>query len=92
MENGIVSTLLRVMFTSLGLMAVIMICCLITPRLAKWIDSHKPPKKEEPVDPNAPTVQGAFDKSSEPEYDLNYKIYHKDIYGVDFKNGKEKDG
>lgn len=28
--------------------------------------------------------------AQEEKYDLNYKIYHKDIYGVDFRHGKEK--
>ena len=92
MNSELVQLLMKVMFTSLGLMAVVMLCCVITPRLAKWIDAHRPPKKDEPQDPNAPTVQGSFDASREPEYDLNYKIYNKDIYGVDFKHGKEKNG
>ncbi|MCR5121723.1 MAG: hypothetical protein K6B74_04815 [Ruminococcus sp.] len=94
MEGGIVQLLVKVMLTTFVLMGVIMLCCIVTPRLAKWIDAHRPRREDSPdsADPNAPTVQGPFDKSSDPDYDLNYKIYHKDIYGVDFKHGKEKNG
>ncbi|MBR1723553.1 MAG: hypothetical protein IJ723_00815 [Ruminococcus sp.] len=94
MQNSeLVQLLIKVMGMSLGLMAVIMLCCVVTPHLAKLIDKHRPPRPtQDEADPNAPTVKGAFDASSEPEYDLNYKIYNKDIYGVDFKHGKEKNG
>ena len=92
MENGLVQLLVKVMLTTFVLMGVIMLCCIVTPKLAKWIDAHRPQKEDAPEDPDAPKVQGAFDKSSEPEYDLNHKIYHEDIYGVDFKHGKEKNG
>lgn len=102
MENGVAALLIKVMLTTFGLMAVIMVCCVITPKLAKWIDSHRRPTKDGGTDSvraenespaeGEPSVRGAFDTSSEPEYDLNYKIYHEDIYGVDFKHGKEKNG
>ena len=91
MDNEVVRLLVRVMLTSMGLMAVIMLCCVVTPKLAGWIDKHRkaPPPVDEPGE-GEPSVLGAFDAQSEPEYDLNYKIYNKDIYGVDFKHGKEK--
>ena len=89
MDNEVVRLLVRVMLTSMGLMAVIMLCCVVTPRLAKFIDSHRksPPAEQQEGEQE---VRGAFDAQSLPEYDLNYKIYNKDIYGVDFKHGKEK--
>ncbi len=103
MEGGIVQLLVKVMLTTFVLMGVIMLCCIVTPRLAKWIDAHRRPAGDdgadsvraengEPPQEGEPSVQGLFDKSSDPDYDLNYKIYHKDIYGVDFKHGKEKNG
>ncbi len=83
-NTELVHLLLKVMGMSLGLMAVIMLCCVVTPYLAKQIDKHRPPRPtQDEADPNAPTVKGP---------DLNYKIYNKDIYGVDFKHGKEKNG
>ena len=102
-NSEVAQLLIKVMLMTFGLMAVIMICCVITPKLAKWIDSHRRPtqdggtdsvraENETPAPEGEPTVRGPFDKSSEPEYDLNYKIYNKDIYGVDFKHGKEKNG
>lgn len=92
MNSELVHLLLRVLGTTLALMAVIMLCCVVTPYLAKWIDKKRPrPTQDgESADPNAPAVKGPYDASSEPEYDLNYKIYNKDIYGVDFKHGKKR--
>ena len=83
MNSELVHLLLRVLGTTMVIMAVIM--------LAKKIDEHRPTKDEVPKpDPDEPQVKGPYDASSEPEYDLNYKIYNKDIYGVDFKHGKKK--
>lgn len=92
MDNEVVRLLMRVMFTTFGLMAVIMLCCIATPYIAKWIEKKHPrPTQGEGSEPSPEKdVQGPFDPQSLPEYDLNYKIYNKDIYGVDFKNGKEK--
>ena len=91
MNSELVHLLLRVLGTTMVIMAVIMLCCVITPRLAKKIDEHRPTKDEVPKpDPDEPQVKGPYDASSEPEYDLNYKMYNKDIYGVDFKHGKKK--
>lgn len=97
MNDELIKLLLRVMTTTFVLMAVIMLCCVVTPRLAKWIDDRRPPKppdnggKDEDSS-DMPDVRGPFDASHEEDYDLNYKIYNKDIYGVDFKHGKEKNG
>ncbi len=100
MNDELIKLLLKVMTTTFVLMAVIMLCCVVTPRLAKWIDDRRPPQppddggkgEDAPDAPDAPDVRGPFDASHEEDYDLNYKIYNKDIYGVDFKNGKEKNG
>jgi hypothetical protein len=73
-------------------MAAVMLCCIATPYLAKFIDKKRPqpPHDDSPKDPNEPTVRGPYDASSDKDYDLNYKIYNTDIYGVDFKNGKKR--
>lgn len=93
MDNEFVQLLLRVAFTTFILMGVIALCCILTPHLAKWIDRHRPrPTVDEAHSADEPQVRGAFDASSDPDYDLNYKIYNTDIYGVDLKNGKEKNG
>lgn len=94
MDNAIVQLLLKVLGMSLCAMLVIMLCCIATPRLAKWIDSLRERPTKGGADDTAdtddvPTVRGIYDASSDKDYDLNYKIYNKDIYGVDFKNGKK---
>ncbi|MGN0633707.1 MAG: hypothetical protein ACI4JW_07530 [Oscillospiraceae bacterium] len=94
MDSELVRLLLRVLGTTMLLMAMIMLCCVVTPHLAKLIDKRLGNKKdnapENPADPDEPSVKGPYDASSDEEYDLNYKIYNKDIYGVDFKHGKEE--
>ena len=50
---------------------------------------ESPERVEENNAGDVPSVRGPYD-AQEEKYDLNYKIYHKDIYGVDFKHGKEK--
>lgn len=92
MDNPVAELLTKVLVMSLGGMFIIMLCCIATPKLAKWIDKlrERPTKDGAEQDPDVPTVKGIYDASSEPEYDLNYKIYNKDIYGVDFKNGKKR--
>lgn len=92
MNSELVHLLLKVMGTTLVLMAVIMLCCIATPYLAKWIDKKHPRPTQDEVtdDPAAPEVKGPYDASSDPDFDLNYKIYNKDIYGVDFSHGKKR--
>ncbi len=95
MNNELVNLLLKLLFGSALIMAVIALACIITPKIAKLINKHHPKLLESPerVDDNslgqAPSVKGPYDAQHE-KYDLNYKIYNKDIYGVDFKHGKEK--
>ena len=53
-------------------------------------DDDPESKSEDGVKPEDYEVQGMIDPQKLDEYDLNYKIYNKDIYGVDFKHGKRK--
>lgn len=78
------------------IMTLIAVACILTPKIAAVIIKRHPKLGESPErvddDCNAgtePSVKGPYDAQHE-EYDLNYKIYNKDIYGVDFKHGKEK--
>jgi hypothetical protein len=78
-------------------MGLIMLCCVVTPKLARRIEKKLPEDDEqgsaqgdEGIKPEDYTVQGPFDPQKLDEYDLNYKIYNKDIYGVDFRHGKRK--
>ena len=75
------------------IMLFIALACIVTPKIARFIIKRHPKLGENPErveDENSePTVQGPYDAQKE-KYDLNYKIYNKDIYGVDFKHGKEK--
>ena len=79
------------------IMTLIVLACLVTPKIARKIEKRLPENEgtAENTDPADYTVQGPFDPQKLDEYDLNYKIYNKDIYGVDFKHGKKqkrKDG
>lgn len=100
MNSELVTLLLKLIAGSAIVMALIAAACLITPKIAKAISKHHPewnsPARVEGDDESgtAPEVKGVYDAQHE-EYDLNYKIYNKDIYGVDFKHGKKekrKDG
>ncbi|MGN1134157.1 MAG: hypothetical protein ACI4RN_06860 [Oscillospiraceae bacterium] len=76
-------------------MAFIALACIITPRIAKLIIKRhpnladKPENSEQNNSSEEPKVQGPYDPQKD-KYDLNYKIYNEDIYGVDFKHVKEK--
>ena len=90
MDNETVIILIKFAVKALVIMAAIGLMALITPRLARFIEKRHPELNE----PKAPDkegdgVKGIYDKQSE-KYDLNYKIYNTDIYGVDFKHGKKR--
>jgi len=92
MDNETVIILIKFAVKALVIMAAIGLMALITPRLARFIEKRHPEFGE----PKAPDkegedggVKGIYDKQSE-KYDLNYKIYNTDIYGVDFKHGKKR--
>ena len=95
MNSELAGLLLKLIAGSAIIMAFIAIACLITPKIAKAISKRHPewnsPERveEDNESGTAPTVKGAYDAQHE-DYDLNYKIYHKDIYGVDFIHGKKK--
>ena len=100
MDTELVFMLLKFVGILAAVMGLILVCCVLTPRLAKKIEKKLPQDEEaadgeEGVKPEDYTVQGPFDPQKLDEYDLNYKIYNKDIYGVDFRHGKKqkrKDG
>ena len=95
MNSELVSLLLKLIVGSAIIMAFIALACIVPPRIAKLLSKRHPewnsPERVEDSNESgtAPEVKGAYDAQHE-DYDLNYKIYHKDIYGVDFKHGKEK--
>ena len=95
MNSELISLLLKLIVGSAIIMAFIALACIVTPKIAKLLSKRHPewnsPERVEDSNESgtAPEVKGAYDAQHE-DYDLNYKIYHKDIYGVDFKHGKEK--
>ncbi|MDO5125170.1 MAG: hypothetical protein Q4D35_02200 [Ruminococcus sp.] len=95
MNSELVKLLVELVIGSAVVMAVIAFMCIITPRIAKLIIKKRPQLAENPERVNndnasdVHSVKGPYDAQDE-NYDLNYKIYNKDIYGVDFKHGKEK--
>ena len=94
-NRELVELLLKLLFGSAAIMALVAGACLITPKLARAISKRHPewnsPERVDGDDKSgeAPEVKGAYDAQKE-DYDLNYKIYNKDIYGVDFKHGKKQ--
>ncbi len=95
MNKELVILLLKFAGVLAAVMALILLCCVVTPWIARKIEKKHPQDEEDSLDedgvkPEDYTVQGPFDPQKLDEYDLNYKIYNKDIYGVDFKHGKRK--
>ena len=88
MDNETVKMLIEFAVKALVIMAAIGLMAVITPKIAKIIEKRHPDinEREEPQDDG---VKGPYDKQVE-KYDLNYKIYNTDIYGVDFKHGKKR--
>lgn len=95
MNSELVSLLIKLVIGSAVIMAVIAAACIVTPKLAALITKRhpqwaSPERVDEDIESGtAPSVKGAYDAQHE-DYDLNYKIYNKDIYGVDFKHGKKQ--
>ena len=96
MNKELVVLLLKFAGVLVIVMGLILLCCVVTPKLAKKIEKKLPRDEDEQdgdensVKPEGYEVKGMFDPQKLDEYDLNYKIYNKDIYGVDFKHGKRK--
>lgn len=97
MNKELVSVLLRLLGKVSAVMILIVIACLVTPKIAKWIEKKQtsqsdPSAEGEDVDVKAENydVKGPFDADKQDDWDPNYKIYNTDIYGVDFKNGKKR--
>ncbi len=99
-NKELVELLLKYMGGIVIVMGLILLACLLTPKIARKIEQNRSSEGEgenapEGTDPKDYTVKGPFDPQKLDEYDLNYKIYNKDIYGVDFRHGKKqkrKDG
>lgn len=96
MDKELLKLLVQLGIGCAVIMSLIALACILTPKIAAFIVKRYPRLGESPErvedDCNAgtePSVKGPYDAQQE-EYDLNYKIYNKDIYGVDFKHGKEK--
>ena len=95
MNTELVNLLVQLVIGTALIMTFIALACIVTPRIAKFIIKRHPNLADNPerVEDNKaddePSVKGPYDAQKE-DYDLNYKIYNKDIYGVDFKHGKEK--
>lgn len=103
MNKELVELLLKLLGNVAVIMIFIVLACLVTPKIAKWIEKKHSGVKDDPSsegeDKSANAeeyeVKGIFEASREEDWDPNYKIYNTDIYGVDFKNGKKqkhKDG
>ncbi len=96
LNRELVQLLIELVIGSAVIMAFIAVACIVTPKIAQKIIKRYPKLGESPERVQEsdeagtePTVKGPYDAQHE-KYDLNYKIYNTDIYGVDFKHGKEK--
>ena len=79
------------------IMVLIVLACLVTPRMAKWIQKKNPElakKIERDGIGNASAedyeAHSAFEASKEDDFDPNYKIYNEDIYAFNFGKKKKK--
>lgn len=97
MNKELVVILIQLVIGCAVIMTLIAIACITTPKIAARIIKRYPKLGESPerVEENdnagtEPSVKGPYDAQHE-DYDLNYKIYNKDIYAIDFKRGKKKD-
>lgn len=95
-NNEFVHTLLDWGSSVLIVMVFIALACIVTPKIARLIEKKYPKLKNYDNDrnqqekPQADDLKSPFDGGKIEGFDPNYKIYHEDIYGVDFKHGKEK--
>ena len=90
MDNDTLTILVKFAVKALVIMAAIGLMAVITPKIAKIIEKRHPELNEtKPPEGEGDDVKGIYDKQVE-KYDLNYKIYNTDIYGVDFKHGKKR--
>ncbi len=87
------------------IMGLIVLACLVTPKLAKWIEKKNPALAEkieqrgvapERVDdaatghsPHEYEAHSAFEASKEDGFDPNYKIYNEDIYALNLGRKKK---
>lgn len=103
-DKELAGTLIDVVIGCAFIMAFIVAACLVTPKIARLMEKKFPQLKESPerVEENAKgqfpednspmqeNVKSIFESSEIEGFDPNYKIYNKDIYGVDFKHGKKQ--
>ena len=97
MNRELVSILIQLVISCAVIMTLIAIACIITHKIAARLNKRFHSSGESPArvedDNNAgtePSVKGPYDAQHE-DYDLNYKIYNKDIYAIDFKRKNKKD-
>ncbi len=92
MDNETLTVLIKFAVKALIIMGAIGLMAVLTPKIAKVIEKRHPElndPKDDTENAESDGVKGVYDKQSE-KYDLNYKIYNTDIYGVDFKHGKKR--
>ena len=98
-NKELVEMLVNVVIGCIVIMTLIAVACLVTPKIARLIEKKYPNLKESPErvedkakghNPEEYEATGAFESSKLDDFDPNYKIYNKDIYGVDFKHGKKQ--
>lgn len=67
----------------IGIMLVVFLVALLTPKLAKFFEKRSggsPERVEEDTSPEEYKVKGPYDASKLEDFDPNYKIYNTDIY------------
>ncbi len=74
---------------SLGLLLIVMLIAVATPKIAKFIEKHSKPKEIDPNDHSKDVLSPFESRPEDKEIDLNSKIY-TDIYAFPTKNKKEQ--
>ena len=99
MNTELLSKLGSLAVTCVIAMILIVLACLVTPKLAKWIEKKNPELAEKierdgigKTSAEDYEAHSAFEASKEDDFDPNYKIYNEDIYAFNFgKKNKSED-
>lgn len=86
MDHEMIGILLKFLGMMLGIMTVVFLTAVVTPKIAKLFGKKEqqkdsPERVEDSLSPEEFEVKGPYDKNNLEDFDPNYKIYNTDIYG-----------
>lgn len=83
-----VSIMVAFALKSLGLLLIVMLIAVLTPKIAKFIEKHSKPKETDPNDRSKDVYSPFESRPEDEEIDLNSKIY-TDIYAFPKRQEKQ---